>query len=117
MPKVNYFAIPAADSGSVAVCRQAGESWIIAGMTLKLEIPRDVEAGLVAQAQANGLSLEDYLKQVLKERSHSISHPAKTRSQIAGQRIRELRKGVILGDITIIIMNLSKKDVSEGIRP
>ena len=116
MPKVNYFAIPAADSGSVAGCRQAGESWIIAGMTLKLEIPRDVEAGLVAQAQANGLSLEDYLKQVLKERSHSI-HPAKTRSQIAGQRIRELRKGLILGDNTIIIMNLSKKDVSEGIRP
>ena len=38
-------------------------------MTLKLEIPAEVEAGLLAQAQANGLSLEAYVKQVLGERS------------------------------------------------
>ena len=70
-------------------------------MTLKLEIPKEIEAGLLAQAQANGLSLEAYVKQVLGERSRAVSHPAKMRSQIAGDRIRELRKGVTLGDITI----------------
>ena len=70
-------------------------------MTLKLEIPAEIEAGLLAQAQANGLSLEAYVKQVLGERSRAVSFPPKTRSQIAGQRIRELRKGVTLGDITI----------------
>ena len=70
-------------------------------MTLKLEIPKEVEAGLLAQAQASGLSLEAYVQQVLGERSRAVSRPAKMRSQVAGQRIRELRKGVTLGDITI----------------
>lgn len=35
-------------------------------MTVKLELNPEVEAGLVAQAQARGLSLEAYLQQVLK---------------------------------------------------
>ena len=34
-------------------------------MTLKLDIPKETEAGLLAQAHARGLSLEDYAKQVL----------------------------------------------------
>ncbi len=38
-------------------------------MSVKLELAPDVEAGLLAQAQARGLSLEDYLQQVLRERS------------------------------------------------
>jgi plasmid stability protein len=35
-------------------------------MTLKLDIPKDTEAGLLAQAHAHGLSLEDYARQVLE---------------------------------------------------
>lgn len=38
-------------------------------MTVKLELNPEVEAGLLAQAEARGLSLEDYLQQVLRERS------------------------------------------------
>jgi len=75
-------------------------------MTVKLELPPDVEADLLAEAQASGLSLEAYAEQVLRERSHcaftpAVSVPEVTRSQIAGQRIRELRKGVTLGGIPI----------------
>jgi hypothetical protein len=70
-------------------------------MTVTLELPPDVEAGLMAQAQASGLSLEAYLEYLLKERSGAVSRPDATRSQIAGQRIRELRKGVTLGGIPI----------------
>lgn len=35
-------------------------------MTVKLELNPEIEAGLLAQAQARGLSLEDYLAQVLQ---------------------------------------------------
>jgi Uncharacterized protein conserved in bacteria (DUF2188) len=109
-------------------------------MTVKLELKPEVEAGLVAQAHARGLSLEAYLDQVLQnaadvfvvkqgnewdvkrsnaERTSAIlptqaeaierakelaGQPAGTtltRAQIAGQRIRELRKGVTLGGISI----------------
>lgn len=38
-------------------------------MTVKLELNPEVEAGLLAQAQARGLSLEAYVEQVLQERS------------------------------------------------
>jgi hypothetical protein len=70
-------------------------------MTVKLELTPDVQAGLLAQAQETGLSLEAYLEQLLRERSHDAARPALTRSQLAGQRIRELRKGVTLGGIPI----------------
>jgi hypothetical protein len=73
-------------------------------MTVKLELTPDVQAGLQAEAQASGLSLEAYAERVLRERSRKVSPPPTpelTRSQIAGQRIRELRKGVTLGGIPI----------------
>lgn len=70
-------------------------------MTMKLELAPDVQAGLVALAHDSGLSLEAYVEQVLRERSREASQAALTRSQIAGQRIRELRKGVTLGGIPI----------------
>jgi hypothetical protein len=38
-------------------------------MTVKLELNPEVEAGLLAQAQACGLSLEAFARQVLEERS------------------------------------------------
>jgi hypothetical protein len=70
-------------------------------MTMKLELTPDVQEGLLAQAQESGLSLEAYVEQVLRERSREMARPPLTRSQIAGQRIRELRKGVTLGGIPI----------------
>jgi hypothetical protein len=70
-------------------------------MTVTLEIPPDVQAGLLAQAQASGLSLEEYAEQVLRERSAGASRPDLTRSQVAGERIREMRRGVTLGGISI----------------
>jgi hypothetical protein len=70
-------------------------------MTVKLELTPDVQAGLLAQAQANGLSLEAYAELVLRERSGETSRPPLTRSQLAGQRIRELRRGVTLGGVSI----------------
>jgi hypothetical protein len=70
-------------------------------MTVKLELPSDVHVALLAEAQAIGLSLEAYAEQLLRERSHKASTPALRRSQLAGQRIRELRKGVTLGGISI----------------
>jgi hypothetical protein len=70
-------------------------------MTVKIELTPDVQAGLLAQAENSGLSLEAYVEHVLRERSRAVSRPPLTRSQIAGQRIRELRKGVTLGGISI----------------
>jgi hypothetical protein len=75
-------------------------------MTVKLELTPDLQAILLAQAQQNGLSLEAYAEQVLRERAHEAS--ALTRSQIAGQRIRELRKGVTLGGTSL------KEMIEEG---
>lgn len=36
-------------------------------MTVKLELSPDVEAGLLSQAQTEGLSLEAYLEQLLRK--------------------------------------------------
>ena len=77
-------------------------------MTVKLELTPDVETGLLAQARASGLSLEAYAEMVLRERSCAASRPSLTRSQVAGRRIRELRKGVTLDGISI------KELVEEG---
>jgi hypothetical protein len=38
-------------------------------MTMKLELNPEAEASLLTQAQARGLSLEDFVRQVLEERS------------------------------------------------
>jgi hypothetical protein len=70
-------------------------------MTVKVELTPDVQAGLLAQGEESGLSLEAYVAQVLRERSRETARPPLTRSQIAGQRIRELRMGVTLAGIPI----------------
>ena len=44
-------------------------------MTVKLELTPDVQAGLQAEAQASGLSLEAYAERVLRERSRKVSPP------------------------------------------
>lgn len=77
-------------------------------MTLKLELTPDVQVRLLAQAQASGLSLEAYAELVLRERSGEIFGPPLTRSQIARQRIRDLRGGVTLDGISI------KESIEEG---
>lgn len=41
-------------------------------MTMKLEIAPDVLAGLVAQARKSGLSLEDYIRDVLRQKSGAV---------------------------------------------
>lgn len=46
-------------------------------MTVKLELNPEVEAGLLAQAEAHGLSLEGYIQQVLRERSAASAPSAK----------------------------------------
>jgi hypothetical protein len=70
-------------------------------MTVKLELAPDVQAGLLAHAKASGLTLEAYAEQVLRAHTYSARRPDARRSQIAGDRIRELRKGVTLGGIPI----------------
>ena len=46
-------------------------------MTLTLEIPSDVEAGLLAAADAKGVSPEAYATQVLRERLQSVPQESK----------------------------------------
>lgn len=38
-------------------------------MTMKLELAPEMQAGLLAQARASGLSLEEYAEKVLRERA------------------------------------------------
>jgi len=82
---------------------------------MKLELTPELQAGLLVQAQRNGLSLEAYARQVLLERVRQTSTPALSRSQIAGQRIRELHKGATLGGIST--RELLKRAASERARP
>ncbi len=51
-----------------ALDRLAGNPYL-ESMTVKLDLNPDVEAGLTALAQAQGLSLEDYVAKVLRERT------------------------------------------------
>ncbi|HEY3839956.1 MAG TPA: hypothetical protein VGL72_25470 [Bryobacteraceae bacterium] len=61
----------------------------------------DVQAGLMVQAEKSGLSLEAYVEQILREHAREAPLPASTRSKRAGERIRELRRGVTLGGIPV----------------
>jgi hypothetical protein len=47
---------------------------------MKLELKPEVEAGLLAQARARGLSLEAYLDEVLQRASVAKSRPAGRKS-------------------------------------
>ena len=77
-------------------------------MTLTIELPDNLEAALRAQANAEGVSEAGYICRML-ERGLTTSTVAEagagaddmTRSQLAGQRIRELRKGAVLGGVSI----------------
>jgi hypothetical protein len=71
-------------------------------VTITLDISPELWSELARQAVAHGCALEAYAATLLKEALH---HPAavldKRRSQAAIARIRELRKGVTLGGLTI----------------
>ena len=77
-------------------------------MTIQLDWPPDVVERLTQEARQNGLSLDDYVLQaVLQKKSANgtavSDETAKQQArEEAGQSIRELRKGNILGpDLTI----------------
>jgi len=69
-------------------------------VTVTVEIPREIEARITAQARASGVPLSELVRDLLvsalelKDSSHDL---AKERALAAGTRIRELRKGVTLG--------------------
>jgi Arc/MetJ-type ribon-helix-helix transcriptional regulator len=68
-------------------------------ITLRPEHQRVIQEALETGANA---SVDEALDSALESiRNRAAFHPALTRSQIAGQRIRELRKGAILGGIPI----------------
>jgi hypothetical protein len=73
-------------------------------MTVQLEWPPEVVDRLTEEARQKGLSLGDYLLQtVLRHDGAILDDEAKRRARVeAGQSIRELRKGNILGpDLTV----------------
>ncbi len=73
-------------------------------MTVTLNLPPDVERAFLAEAQASGLSLDEWVRDVLLNRSRRLeSSPSPRRS-----RLWELRKGLALGDVTI------KELIAEG---
>jgi hypothetical protein len=73
-------------------------------MTITVEIPKEIEARIMAQAQESGVPLSELVRDLLvsaweqKDSSHDI---ARERALAAGVRIRELHKGVTLGGISI----------------
>jgi hypothetical protein len=79
-------------------------------MTVQLEWPPEVVDRLTQEARQKGLSLGDYLLQtVLRQGATALSdNDAKSKARVeAGQSIRELRTGNILGP------DLSIRDLTE----
>ncbi|HXE15290.1 MAG TPA: hypothetical protein VN633_24410 [Bryobacteraceae bacterium] len=50
-------------------------------MTVKLDLPPEIEAELAAQAKTRGLSLEAHLMQIARQQSHLATSPELTREQ------------------------------------
>lgn len=75
-------------------------------MTIILDIRPEVQAELARQAAARGRAIEAHAATLLEEAVH-LPGPSnqstfdRERAQAAGARIRELSKGVTLGDLTI----------------
>ena len=73
-------------------------------MTVTVEIPKEMEARIMAEAQASGVPLSELVRDLLvsgwqqKDSNHDL---VKERAQAAGMRIRELRNGVTLGGLSI----------------
>lgn len=56
-------------------------------MTVTIELPPDIEAGLLAQAQAEGLDVADYVRNLVR-RQVTAANPAKS-SKPASERSTE----------------------------
>jgi plasmid stability protein len=83
-----------------------GINWKQVHMTITVDVKPEVQAELARQAAAHGRAIEAYAASLLEEAVHlpvGANGPAfdKERAQAAGVRIRELRKGVTLGGMTI----------------
>ena len=70
-------------------------------MTLTIQLPDNLEAALRAHANANGISEEGYVRTLVERDLATAASAPLTRSQLAGQRIRELRKGNFLHGVSI----------------
>jgi len=70
-------------------------------MTLTIQLPDNLEAALRAHANAQGVSEEWYIRTLLERDLSTTTNTPLTRSQLAGQRIRDLRKGNFLHGISI----------------
>ncbi|HEX3685239.1 MAG TPA: hypothetical protein VHU83_22070 [Bryobacteraceae bacterium] len=75
-------------------------------MTITVDITPEVRAELARQAAAHGRAIEAHAARLLEDAIHSpvaVNSVAfdKERAQAAAARIRELRKGVTLGSLTI----------------
>ncbi len=82
-------------------------------MTITIDIKPEIQTELARQAAAHGRAIEAYAASLLEE---AVQLPSvtngqafdKERARAAGARIRELRKGVTLGGLTI------RKLIDEG---
>lgn len=43
-------------------------------MTVKIDLPAEVEASLVAQARAHGMALPQYVESILREQASPVRH-------------------------------------------
>lgn len=75
-------------------------------MTITVDIRPEIQAELARRAAVHGRAIEAEAASLLEDAVHipaETSEPAfdKERARAAGERIRELRKGVTLGGLTI----------------
>lgn len=71
-------------------------------MTITVDIKPEVQAELARQAAAQGCAIEAYAANLLEGAVHGNGTTFdKDRAQAAAARIREERKGVTLGGLTI----------------
>ena len=72
-------------------------------MTMNLELTPEVQASLMSQAQANGMSLEAFAEQVLREKSRAAELHESTESSAAARRLASFgkRHNLSLGDMSI----------------
>jgi hypothetical protein len=73
-------------------------------MTVTLNLPLDVEQAFLAEAQARGISLDEWVREVLVARAARVPGSFSPHKS----RLWELRKDLILGDVTI------KELIAEG---
>jgi len=66
-------------------------------MTVTLNLPPDVEREFLAEAQARGVSLDEWVREVLVARAASRLGSFSARKS----RLWELREGLTLGDVSI----------------